>query len=148
MRAYAKDVPDCRLCHQSGNEALRREWGCDGLARRDLYEIGCSRCDGTDGGCSACKGRGSVGMRKCPGRLLERRPDVARALDAYMQLDARSVLPAEGGWLDQSAAFVDACAIIEQERNRVRDAEERGRDRSNDAVLSKAAERTAKYRGR
>jgi len=148
VRAYAKDIPDCRLCHRPGNETLRREWGCDGEARRDLYEIGCSRCDGTDPGCSSCKGRGEVGVRKCPGRLLSKRPDVARLVQAYMQLDGRSVLPVAGGWCDQAASFVDACAIIENERNRIREGEEKARERSNDAVLSQAAARTAKYQGR
>lgn len=85
-------------------------------------------------------------MRVCPGRLLERRRDIERFLDAYAQYDSRHVLPAAGGWLDQACHFAAAVAIADDERGRIEEA--RNEPDRHDAILAKSKARTARLQGR
>lgn len=119
-------------------------WGSlgDGCRR---FRISCSRCLGTRDDCARCSGTGLVWIEEKPSSYIGQRRDVWHFMDAYIQLHSRQILPQEGGWLDQSAAFVDAVRIADQERGRLESQESAsGRD---DRVRSEAAARTAKYQG-
>ncbi len=105
-------MPDCMKCQH--DESVARELGCgDDLAPKALYSILCSACGGV--GCGECDA-GRIGMRRCPRKLTERRPDLHAAVRAFLYFDEYKVLPAAGGLLDQSASLVAAFDVIRSEK--------------------------------
>lgn len=142
---------------------MRERWGCDGPAETPAYEILCPTCDGTreavrtglrgekrGGPCSTCEpaqhiegtaigelgenGEGLYRVNRCPVSIAT--PDVTRAYEARQVFQASGVLPVEGAWLDQSAAFVAFCEQFDLEASRVR------------LIEREAAEKAAKRRKR
>jgi len=119
--------PDCSKCRRPGEEGKgkRERWGCEALARRDVFTTGCSRCFGAAdpaNPCPDCKD-GVITRRRCPTALLEQvepreRAELGRAFQAYLVWDAHHALPVAGGWLDQTAAFHQVCSLVDHERGR------------------------------
>ena len=52
-----------------------------------------------------------VGHRRCPAMIVTN--ESTRAMNAHTCGLSRGFLPVAGGWLDQSATFADAAAIID-----------------------------------
>lgn len=84
-----------------------------------VFETPC-HC-GRDPKCEVCEGTGFEPWDRCPRAVAESfsgNAVGARAIvEAYVQFEGRNVLPAPGGWSDQSAAFVRGVHMIDGERN-------------------------------
>ncbi len=139
MAATHLAIGDCptrcgaATCGAPGAEQLRRDWGCDEPAPNPTIEIACPRCSGHDPDCPRCV-RGIRRLYRCGQFYLNGVGDVLRA---YSMVEL-GILPDPGGWVDQSAALIDAFDLIRAERGRVQQEEER-------AV--KARQRQAQTRG-
>jgi hypothetical protein len=48
--------------------------------------------------------------------MIARHPEVADAATAWIQYDARNVLPVGGAWLDQAASFTDTVSEFDRAR--------------------------------
>lgn len=105
--AYGEKVPDCTRCDK--NEELRAEYGCDAPARGPVLYVTCSACWGR--GCDECED-GSLGLHRCPGKLVDGRRDVQRVF-WHLQQDE---LPSSGGLADQAGTFIEARRIYQHER--------------------------------
>lgn len=127
----------CKLCRarlENGEEhpaaaQWRAKWGCDAPTKHGAFRIVCVRCQGV--GCERCTYSGEVAFDRCPraGAIEACAPALGFALT---NLDSPR-LPAAGGLLDQTSAFVAALAIVEGERGRIR---EEHRRRSESSELS------------
>lgn len=125
LRDLGQSTPDCSKCRRPEHVKSREVWGCDAPAEQPVFEIGCSSCDGGDPECDACDGSGAVWIYQCPTSYIRRHAPVGQAvawLDsvvrAYIQYDSRNVLPAAGGYADQSASFGRCVDLIDSERGR------------------------------
>lgn len=89
----------------------RLAWGCDGPTASELHvvELACFVCHGKDEDCAECAGSGRIQIHECPWRLIQ--PEHEEAITAAVQME-RGILPAEGGWQDQSATFVAAYPLL------------------------------------
>lgn len=74
--------------------------------------IACPTCAGKDPECQDCGGTNRVEIPGCPRHRVK--PEHEAAIHAALQME-RGILPAGGGWLDQSATFVDAFAVLTNE---------------------------------
>jgi len=107
---------DCRRCcdprtPEKDLAMIRAENGCDTEATRAVWRAPCG-CDAHPA-CTDCGGKGYIAHHRCPGVMARGSEDFARAWAHY---NARNTLPCAGGLLDQTAAFVDACAIMDSHR--------------------------------
>lgn len=97
----------CPACRKSPE--LRKEWGCDAPAGREVWSGTCAACLGA--GCDACGKRGTVPRERCPSSMADSEARAAvRALGAYRN----GVLPSDGGWGEQcarGAALLDLAAM-------------------------------------
>ena len=119
-------LPDCSRCRGEGSEELRAVWGCDQPADRPVFRITCPVCNGQPvfqrgALCLSCEGTGKKDMYRCMTAVLMgdrvRKNQVRALLDAY-EYREKGVMPVEGGFLRQSACFVEACEEISRERGR------------------------------
>ena len=143
-----KSFPDCARCRLKGSEELRLGWGCDAPAEYPVFDIGCSRCNGADYSCESCGGRGLIDLYRCPtGLLSDATPPLRSKIDllmrAYFHYDKRNVLPAEGGWIDQTRTFLAGVEIIDAEKGRLERVRSDKQERD-----AEAARRRAKQGGR
>lgn len=122
---FGEGLPRCPACRR--DPELRREWGCDADAPRDLFSITCVECGGTDVDCEACGGRGQQPIRRCPASQTTR--DIALAVDAYCRLDC-GVLPAAGGWLAQTESFCTFVRVFGAERGAIEEAQRKEQQRA------------------
>lgn len=110
---------DCRRCQTVPNDIerakLREINGCDAPAKRAVWRTPCA-CE-ADPSCAACGGTGSREFFRCPGSMVDRRPDVDSFVRAWAHYEGRHTLPVDGALLDQTAHFVDACNVMDRERN-------------------------------
>lgn len=136
-RMFGRDEirADCRRCQTERDPAtraaIRAENGCDEPAKREVWWSKCY-CDGAPD-CERCGGTERVRFYRCPSSLCDGRRDLAAFVGAWNQYEGRHVLPAEGAWLDQTAQFVDGCAVMDRERNAWDDRKEQKRQREADA---------------
>ena len=123
MASIGSDFPDCARCRSKGKAQLREKWGCDANSTKVAsWWMGCD-CAGTNPDCPRCKGKGTVAMKRCPSSMLESSSDstissLIMAMTLYNQYDARQVLPAPGGWLEQSPCFLALVQTVDGERGR------------------------------
>ena len=122
--AIGRPFPDCARCRLEGSEELRELWGCDASSERPVFQVGCSACHGADYACPSCEGRGTIDLYRCPTGFLSAagiltRNKIDLLMRAYHHYDSRHVLPAEGGWLDQTRSFVLGVEIIDAEKGRL-----------------------------
>ena len=95
----------CRVCRDSAE--ARRLWGCEGPAKRPVYSIDCPACSGRD--CPSCDGRGFVEYYECPNRVADAGAHEAIELFFLMK---NGILPAAGGWYDQTIGFCAAMRFL------------------------------------
>ncbi len=79
-------------------------------------ELPCDECGGDGGfeaGCRECQGRGQVALTGCP--FAQVPADVWRAIDGWRRSKDRQGWPVAGGWLEQSAIFLEAVDLIGHE---------------------------------
>lgn len=125
---FGEDMPSCPACVRGG-EILRDRWGCDRKAPAPVYATTCPRCAGFDEGCpepdideetgensGGCGGSGEAWQYRCPSSQV--RADVWDVVRSYSLIES-GMLPDEGGFYDQSAAFVDAVSVIGGERAKI-----------------------------
>lgn len=107
---------------------MRLEWGCEVPTEAPQFEVDCPFCEGLDPACADCGGKGALVFHRCPFALIG--PDhlaICRAAD----LLAHGLLPAAGGWAEQSAPFVDALLLVRrQQAEYQRKAHERAREKA------------------
>ena len=120
-KACNQPFPDCTRCRRPGSQELRASWGCDAPASRSVWESGCPRCGGADSECARCGGKGVASHRRCPEAIIREAPRSTQAviellIRAYSHYDRRNVLPAPGGWLDQTKSFILCVDLIDAER--------------------------------
>ena len=77
-------------------------------------------------------------MYRCPTQILaEAHPGLRLQVDlllrSYLQLEARHVLPVDGGFLDQTRSFISALELIDAERARLESIKEAKRERDRQA---------------
>lgn len=147
MKRMEVPFPDCSRCRDPKQVAARERWGCDGPAEYPVFVTMCEVCIGngyTDAGvCPACGGSGENTHHRCPSATLDeagagKRAALENVVRAYMEYDRRNVLPATGGWADQSVSFAAAVAIIDSERGRYEQLEQDKRDREMKAAQAKS----------
>lgn len=87
---------------------------------------------------------------RCPGSLLRFQSNVAAFLDSYARYVEHGTLPAEGAWGDQSASWVHAVRIADDERGRIERnrQDEREKERRAAEVKAEAQRRTQAYGSR
>ncbi len=111
-------MPDCTKCRRPGFEEARVTWGCDRPAQDAVFSATCAYCAGA--GCEECEQTGNKLHKQCPSAVIAQDSaislDVRTLLEAYRQHDAHGILPAPGALLDQSASYVAAVGIIDEER--------------------------------
>lgn len=118
-----KPFPTCKRCRRPDSSELRKSWGCDEEAPRDVWSAPCPRCQGLgDPTCSRCDGVGEVAYRRCPSSMVNEAPPWFRVqldllMRSYSHYDRRNVLPAQGAWLDQSRSFLSGIDMIDSERS-------------------------------
>jgi hypothetical protein len=100
---------------------LRESWGCDEDAPRVVWESICPKCSGNDEGCVECDGKGYKDHHRCPNSIVRDAPKGTQVhidllIRAYMHYDTRNVLPAVGGWLDQTRSFLYCVDLIDSEK--------------------------------
>lgn len=66
------------------------------------------------------------------------RVQVDLLMRAYLAMDRRNVLPVDGGFIEQSRSFLQACEIIDAERGRFEEMKEDKRERDRQAAQAKA----------
>lgn len=123
---FGEGLPRCPACRR--DPALRREWGCDADAPRDLFTITCTVCAGGDVDCATCGGRGQQPIRRCPASHGDR--SLAHAFDAFLQLES-GILPVPGGWLAQADSFCAFVRIVRAERGAIDEAQRKAQERAN-----------------
>ncbi len=108
----------CKEC--PGNEALRRDFGCDGPTEKPFAAIECQECGGGEASCWLCHGHpDGVQLSRCPrAEATQQAKDICR----IASLVPLGVLPSAGGICDQAATFVDAVPIILREKRHYDDA--------------------------
>ena len=84
-----------------------------------------------------------VDLYRCPNQTLkdaspQHQMWVDLLMRAYIQMDARHVLPVDGGLLNQTRSFVAACEIIDAERGRLETLKQEKRERDREAAQRKA----------
>lgn len=87
----------------------RKAWGCDEPTTQPVAAIPCYVCFGDGKPCETCKSRGSLRLTRCPTYYLTY--DVMRMYDAYRWY-REGHLPVQGGFLDQTAQFVEAVPFL------------------------------------
>lgn len=117
-------LPDCSRCRRPEMKEARVLWGCDAPTQEAVFVTSCSRCSHDDPNpkCPSCGGSGRREHFRCMSATLAKAGDARRQalrafLRAYRLLDKVGVLPASGGWRDQSALFAVACSIADEERS-------------------------------
>jgi len=116
-------MPSCDVCRLEGHEALRERWGCDAPVEPEAHAVfrtTCSRCEGD--GCGPefpeCV-NGLTEHRQCPTAIIRKGAEwIGPLFAAYHAFDQHGVLPSGGAWLDQTAQFHHAVAVIGSERAR------------------------------
>jgi hypothetical protein len=108
-----------------------------------VFEIGCGTCYGRDHACERCDGLGRIELYRCPTAVLSEahplmRVQVDLLMRAYLAMDRRNVLPVDGGFIEQSRSFLQACEIIDAERGRFEEMKEDKRERERQAAQAKA----------
>ena len=101
---------DCKTC--SANEFLKIERGCEKESPIPVGEIVCVRCGGNNDNCTLCKGSGTEKINRCPVKTFT--SDTARFFN-YYNFYRQGFLPSSGGILDQTAQFVEAVRIVDNE---------------------------------
>lgn len=153
VRAYAgpmaqevgRPLPDCSRCRRPDAANERRDWGCDAEVERVVFTTGCSRCFGADPECPTCEGSGDVEHHRCPNAVVKAAPEsvrraAGRAMRAYAQFDQRSVMPAAGGFEDQTPQFAQVVDLIDHERGRWRKEVDRKREKDRERMKRKASQ--------
>ncbi len=71
--------------------------------------VPCWQCGGTRADCSLCEGLKTVPIKRCPYRFVD-----VSAWDACRSLSMLEVgvLPGPGGWMNQSATWLEAVQIV------------------------------------
>jgi hypothetical protein len=114
----------------------RARWGCDApLEVGAAWKVACG-CGG-DPECPRNCHEGWIALRRCPNATLreahaDERAELQRFFSSYGPYVRDGVLPCAGGYLDQTAAFVEGTEIAESEK-RAWDAEDDQRRRSKQA---------------
>lgn len=104
----------CRVCRKPGNDDLRARWGCDEPTPYPQFLLDCPTCEGKHAECDDCRGIGRIEYRDCPFRhVTQRELDVCTAA---VLIEQTGILPASGGWFEQSAVFLDAVSIVLREK--------------------------------
>lgn len=75
--------------------------------------------------CKACGGFGWETLTGCPRKMVT--AETNDAVDWYMRLDDKGITPITGGWLDQSAVYVDAMDELRAAISKARE-QKRGRN--------------------
>lgn len=70
-------------------------------------------------GCVTCGGTGWETLSDCPRRLVT--AETNDAVDWYMRLDSKGIMPIGGGWLDQAVVYVDTMDELRALVNRARE---------------------------
>lgn len=95
--------------------AMRKQWGCDAATKETQFTLQCLTCEGLDAKCPECKGTGTVEYHRCPHTYVD--PQHWSIVRAVGMAD-RGLMPAAGGWADQSATFVDALNLVRAEQRK------------------------------
>jgi len=96
-----------------------KEWGCFEDAEDPCFWMECIWCQGHDDDCPRCGGEGRIPHHRCPNSQVK--PEHLAMVSAVALVE-QGVLPASGGWDDQSAAFVEAHPIVASEISKAREA--------------------------
>lgn len=74
----------------------------------------CWECEGRSSQCAVCQGKNQIPVHRCPMSFVPRA--AWQVCEAAILFAEAGVLPVAGGWLEQSATFVDALALVLKER--------------------------------
>ena len=94
----------------------RKSWGCDKQTtdERYVYAISCPFCEGNLAACKHCHGTNQIRIDRCPFALVKRvHMDVC---SGAVFLESGGVMPAAGGWNEQSPTFIEALTIVLREK--------------------------------
>lgn len=118
---YADDEweQDCRVCKRPDKADLRKRWGCD--EECEPRRLSCVLCpaDDPDPACQVCAGTGEWALNRCPNAYAG---DEARRVVTAAGMIEIGVLPASGGWDEQTALFHQAAGLALRERREADDA--------------------------
>lgn len=99
---------------------MRRIRGCDApldLSQGEYSWASPCLCGGNLPDCGDCGGEGMRYWTQCPSAIMASDDgSVSSALRAYVQFDDRHVMPAAGGWCDQSPHFQSAVETVDRAR--------------------------------
>lgn|GEM_PF-2017558 len=145
-----KRFPDCTRCRLPQHEGDRIRWGCDAPSDRPVFEVGCGTCYGRDFACERCGGLGRIELYRCPTAVLSEAPPLERVqvdllMRAYLAMDRRNVLPVDGGFIEQSRSYLQACEIIDAERARYEEMKEAKRERERQAEKARANAKRSRH---
>ena len=120
-RVCEQDFPECIRCRGPQAKAIRKFWGCDAPADHPVWISSCGSCHGADLNCVHCHGTNKIHQRRCPSSIIAEAPTHLRVqvdllMRSHRHYNERSVLPVEGGWLDQSRSYLAAVDLIDSER--------------------------------
>lgn len=145
MKRLGRPFPDCSRCRNEGMEVSRKLWGCDEPADRPVFEV------------LAHEGGDELQpFFRCPTAVMSEgyhRGDligVGAVIRCYAQYLAHNVLPASGGYADQSSSWGHAVEILDSERCRYEDMIRAKQEREAEAAKrkSKGNSMTGTARGR
>lgn len=112
MLGHVETEASCAACHRPEFADRRRTWGCDEKTRAPLFAVPCHACPDTrypEPGCTVCGATGWRQVHRCPMPAVAGAAHVARAVLAAEQV---GILPAKGGWFDQTASFERAMVMV------------------------------------
>ena len=133
LRAGQDGFPTCRVCRLPGAEDLRRRWGCDAPAKKEVFRTSCPKCygfgveplgwfdfdEGTGCGkpCPVCDGSAEVRQYRCPGSVLT--AEINEVVGYYIDWKETGQYPAGGGTLHQPCTLYRAFQLLRSEEARI-----------------------------
>lgn len=103
----------CTQCRKPWNADLRVKWGCDAPTSAPQVKAMSCPCFRQDPSCRECGGSGKISIHRCPRALVQEvHYEVCRAV-THLEV---GILPAAGGWGDQSASMVQAMKLVLSEK--------------------------------
>lgn len=103
---------DCLLCKV--DDDMRKQWGCDEDTQAPLLELDCWECRQIPqmvGTCTVCDDDGVVRWYRCP-YSMPGFGNAMLAIQSSIMVAECHVLPAAGGWDEQTALFHQVFAVV------------------------------------
>ena len=99
---------------------MRKAWGCDAPSEAPVYTRTCMACQGASEACGECGGRGQVTRYRCPASESDQMGAIVVRTLANTQ---NGILPAAGGWANQSAKLMRLVDLASGEKGRIEEAQ-------------------------